>query len=97
MNGVIGMINLLLDSSLNQEQHSFARTVKNSAESLLAIINDILDFSKVEAGMLKLEPIDFDIGTLMNEVARNIAFRAHEKRLRVGLPGLPVTTSVVLC
>ena len=90
MNGVIGMTNLLLDTPLNQEQHNFAKTVKNSAESLLAIINDILDFSKVEAGMLELEPIEFDMGLMMHEVGHGIAFRAHRKGLELICPANPV-------
>ena len=86
INGVIGMTNLLLDTSLNQEQNNFAKTVKNSAESLLTIINDILDFSKVEAGMLDLEPIEFDLELLLHDLGSSIAFRAHEKDLELICP-----------
>jgi len=90
MNGVIGMVNLLLDTKLSHEQHSFAKSVQSSAESLLVIINDILDFSKVEAGMLELEPVDFDISHLMHEVAYNLSFKAHEKKLELICPATPI-------
>lgn len=90
MNGVIGMTNLLLDTPLNEEQHNFAKTVKSSAESLLTIINDILDFSKVEAGMLTLEPIEFDIGMMMNEVGRSMYVHANNKGVELICPANPM-------
>jgi PAS domain S-box-containing protein len=86
MNGVIGMTNLLLGTSLNETQYTFAKTVKNSAESLLSIINDILDFSKVEAGMLEMEILEFDMSQVMNDFGRTIAFRAHEKGVELICP-----------
>ena len=86
MNGVIGMNNLLLDTSLNKEQYNFAKTVKYSAESLLTVINDILDYSKVEAGMLELESIEFDLELLLHDVGSSIAFQAHNKNLELICP-----------
>ena len=86
MNGVIGMINLLFDTHLNDQQQKYAQTAKSSAESLLGIINDILDFSKVEAGKLELEPLDFDIHQLMQDFSSMMLFRTQEKGLTFNCP-----------
>ena len=59
MNGVLGMISLLLETELSLEQRDLGSMAKTSAESLLSIINDILDFSKIEAGQMSLSPVEF--------------------------------------
>jgi signal transduction histidine kinase/DNA-binding response OmpR family regulator len=85
MNGVIGMTGLLLDSELSREQRHYAEIVNSSAQSLLALMNDILDFSKIESKKLQLEPHDFDLLTLLNELLVSTEALAPEKGLRVNL------------
>jgi two-component system, sensor histidine kinase and response regulator len=93
INGVLGMAELLLDTSLDHTQRDFARTIHDSGKALLTVINDILDFSKIEAGKLDIEQVDMDLRSTVEDVARMIAFQAHRKRLELTLdmdPALPV-------
>jgi signal transduction histidine kinase/HPt (histidine-containing phosphotransfer) domain-containing protein len=81
MNGVIGMIALLFDTDLTDEQREYVEGVRGSADALLTIINDILDFSKIEAGKLELEHHPFEIHTCIEEALDLLAPKAAEKKL----------------
>ena len=59
INAVVGMSELMLQTPLSDEAREYASTVRDSAESLLAIVNDILDFSKMEAGRMEMESVPF--------------------------------------
>ncbi|WP_116810098.1 PAS domain-containing hybrid sensor histidine kinase/response regulator [Steroidobacter cummioxidans] len=85
INGVLGMAELLLDTSLDHTQRDYARTIHESGKALLTVINDILDFSKIEAGKLDLEQVDMDLRSIVEDVGRMIAFQAHRKRLELAL------------
>lgn len=83
MNGVLGMTELLLNSSLEPRQYRLAETAHRSAELLLGVINDILDFSKIEAGRLQLSEQDFELRALLEDVLELVADQAHRKGLEV--------------
>lgn len=79
LNGVLGMLNLVKRTQLEDKQHYQIDIAKSSAESLLNLINDILDFSKVDAGKLDLELVDFNLITLLEDIAQAMAGRALER------------------
>ena len=81
LNGVIGMAELLLNSTLDVEQKECTKIIRKSGEGLLAIINDILDFSKIESGHMVLESIGFNPRMLVEEVLDLFSQRAYHKGL----------------
>lgn len=83
LNGVIGFINLLIKTKLDNRQNDHVHTIQKSALNLLSIINDILDFSKIEAGKLKLEHIPFNVRECVEDAITLMAPNAHEKGLEL--------------
>jgi len=79
MNAIIGMAEVLSETTLTSEQLEYVRVFKNAGESLLAIINDILDLSKIEAGQVNLEKIEFDLAEMVENTVEMFAIRAYEK------------------
>ncbi|MEJ2044620.1 MAG: ATP-binding protein [Reinekea sp.] len=85
MNGVIGMLDILNDSSLNAEQKKHVEIAQSSAELLLTIINDILDFSKVEAGKLIVDQTDFNLSEMLEDFIHTMLHLANNKHLELVL------------
>ena len=81
LNGIVGFVNLLLDTDLTRDQRRYADGLRLSAESLLGIVNDILDFSKIEAGMLRLEETSFDVRTILENTRTMFDEAAQRKHL----------------
>jgi signal transduction histidine kinase/CheY-like chemotaxis protein len=81
INAVIGLSHILLERKLDEKSKDYAQKIQSSGKMILHIINDILDFSKIEAGKIKLEAIDFDINTVLENTSTVISLKAHEKKL----------------
>ncbi|MGS2719124.1 ATP-binding protein [Paraglaciecola aestuariivivens] len=85
MNGVIGMIELVSRTQLNEKQEKFIASARRSAKALMKIINDVLDFSKIEDGELNIEQINFNLPNLFNEFTQDMQLQAMRKGLKLEL------------
>ncbi|MDG1456709.1 MAG: response regulator [Pseudoprimorskyibacter sp.] len=85
MNGVVGMAQILADTTLDDEQKLYVETLRSSGEALLVIINDVLDYSKIEADRLHLKNDVFDLERAVHEVVSLIQHTATEKGLFIGV------------
>ncbi|HED35203.1 MAG TPA: response regulator [Gammaproteobacteria bacterium] len=83
MNGVLGMLSLLQNTELNDEQHHRLSVAQSSAKSLLGLINDILDYSKVDAGKLELEILDFNLRDMLGDISDVMGYQAQSKDIEL--------------
>ncbi|MRG70812.1 response regulator [Alphaproteobacteria bacterium HT1-32] len=81
MNGVIGLLEILSDTTLDNDQIHLINTIRDSAHSLLKIVDDVLDLSKIEAGKIDIEHSSFDPEELVESVAETLAVAARKKQL----------------
>ncbi|CAA7624801.1 response regulator [Magnetospirillum sp. SS-4] len=83
MSGVLGMIDLMGDTPLTDEQRRMLRVSRDSAQSLLRVINDILDFSKIEAGRMEVECIPLSVRAIIEGVAATLGHAADARNVRL--------------
>lgn len=92
LNGIVGALELLTRTPLDDRQARYARMARTSADALLALINDILDVTKIEAGKLSIEQVPLDLRRLLLEIAEMFEKRAEDKGVRYSWtiqPGAP--------
>ncbi|MDN5199984.1 PAS domain S-box protein [Fulvivirgaceae bacterium BMA10] len=83
MNGIIGMIDLLGSTNLENEQKEYIQTIKKSSETLLNILNSILDLSKIEAGKMQLNPVTVSVKDLMDKLYALFSQQALSKNINL--------------
>lgn len=92
INAVLGMDEMILRESKEENIREYARDIQSAGRSLLSLINDILDFSKIESGKMEIIPIEYDLSSLLNDCYNMMALRAKEKNLDFRIennPSLP--------
>jgi signal transduction histidine kinase/CheY-like chemotaxis protein/HPt (histidine-containing phosphotransfer) domain-containing protein len=85
LNGIIGMLELLSQTPLTDEQRELTRMALDSAEGLRVIINDILDIAKIEAGKFRIEAAPFDLFQAVEEIVTLFTPQARQKGLDLWL------------
>ncbi|MBF0456562.1 MAG: CHASE domain-containing protein [Nitrospirae bacterium] len=95
LNAIIGMADLLSETNLTEEQAKYIDTFRHAGDSLLVIINDILDLSKVEAGLLELESMCFELNELLAKIGEIMSFHAHSKGLELVITQFPETIGLI--
>jgi len=85
LNGILGMVTLLWDTSLDEEQKEQLASIEDSAKTLLSLIEDVLDISKIEAGKYHIEKVDFDLYALVKSSLAMVAPSAKAKGLNLSI------------
>lgn len=85
MTGIMGMVKLLIDTTLNREQKEYATTIQDSGEAMMALLNDILDFEKIESGKMELETLEFDLSRLLRGIHTLMTGHAAAKNVQLVL------------
>lgn len=92
INTVLGLNEMIIRESSEQEVKNYASDIKNAGKTLLGLINDILDFTKIESGKMEIIPAEYEISSVLNDVLNMVSVKADEKGLELKAtvdPALP--------
>ena len=95
LNGVLGMVELLQHTRLDNQQKRYISTIASSGENLLSLLNDVLDLSKIESGKMIIERRQVELAPLVNECLMLQSQKALDKRLTLTADlGIPLYTTI---
>ncbi len=83
INAVLGMDEMILRESKEEEIRKYASDIKGAGNILLGLVNDVLDFSKIESGKMEILPAEYELGSFLNDILNMIENRAKEKNLEL--------------
>lgn len=92
INAIIGMDEMVLRESSEENIITYAHNIKSASQTLLSLVNDILNFSKIESGKMEFVEEDYQLSALLNDVINMVRIRANEKKLNLKItvdPDLP--------
>ena len=95
INSVLGLDEMILRESNEEQIVKYAADIKSAGRSLLSLINDILDFSKIESGRLELINAEYDLGSMINDLMNMIRSRAEDKGLKLLVNVAPSTPRIL--
>ena len=81
INAIIGMDAMILRETEDETIRDYAKTIDNSSRILLTLVNDILDISKIEAGKMRLLPVDYELGSVLHDLIAMFTSEAEKKNL----------------
>ena len=92
MNALLGMAQVLRETSLNPDQRKYLEIMMHNGDALLDLINSILDLAKIESGRMALEQAGFDLETAVDRTLETLSVRAYQKGIELMarvMPGVP--------
>jgi len=92
LNSVLGMNELILRESKDENIRKYAENVESSGNLLLSLINDILDYSKIESGRMELFPVRYHISSVVNDTVNMLSRKLEQKMLELKInadPNIP--------
>lgn len=92
INGILGLNTLMLRDCHEEKAIEYARNIRSASQTLLSIINDVLDISRIEAGMMEVVPVTYELFSVLNDCCSIIQPKANEKQLKFEIqvdPDLP--------
>ena len=83
MNAVLGMNEMILRESSEEEVVEYAKNIERAGETLMSLINDVLDISKIESGKIEIHPDEYKLETLVDDLMNLVSVKAEEKGLEI--------------